>query len=63
MIRPHRVAAILGPSLSNSTFAAEPIVQQAGIPVIASSNTAPNRFPAADRTPRARHDPLNQLYP
>jgi branched-chain amino acid transport system substrate-binding protein len=42
LIRQDKVVAILGPSLSNSAFAADPIAQQAGIPVIASSNTAPN---------------------
>jgi branched-chain amino acid transport system substrate-binding protein len=42
LIRQDRVVAILGPTLSNSAFAADPIAQAAGIPVIASSNTAPN---------------------
>ena len=42
LIRQDKVVAILGPTLSNSAFAADPIAQQAGIPVIASSNTAPN---------------------
>ncbi|MEH2513851.1 ABC-type branched-subunit amino acid transport system substrate-binding protein [Nitrobacteraceae bacterium AZCC 1564] len=42
LIRQDKVIAILGPTLSNSAFAADPIAQQAGIPVIASSNTAPN---------------------
>ncbi len=40
LIRQDKVVAILGPTLSNSAFAADPIAQQAGIPVIASSNTA-----------------------
>ncbi len=42
LIRQDKVVAILGPTLSNSAFAADPLAQQAGIPVIASSNTAPN---------------------
>ncbi|XYD12417.1 ABC transporter substrate-binding protein (plasmid) [Methylobacterium sp. NMS12] len=42
LIRQDKVVAILGPTLSNSAFAANPLAQQAGIPVIASSNTAPN---------------------
>ena len=41
LIRQDKVVAILGPTLSNSAFAADPIAQAAGIPVIASSNTAP----------------------
>lgn len=41
LIRQDKVIAILGPTLSNSAFAADPLAQQAGIPVIASSNTAP----------------------
>lgn len=42
LIRQDKVVAILGPTLSNSAFAADPLAQQAGIPVIASSNTAPS---------------------
>src|ERR1700712_1855146 len=42
LIRQDKVIAILGPTLSNSAFAADPIAQAAGIPVIASPNTAPN---------------------
>ncbi|HEY0292297.1 MAG TPA: ABC transporter substrate-binding protein [Hansschlegelia sp.] len=42
LIRQDGVVAILGPTLSNSAFAADPIAQAAGVPVIASSNTAPN---------------------
>jgi branched-chain amino acid transport system substrate-binding protein len=42
LIRQDKVVAILGPTLSNSAFAADPLAQQARIPVIASSNTAPN---------------------
>lgn len=41
LIRQDKVVAILGPTLSNSAFASDPLAQQAGIPVIASSNTAP----------------------
>src|SRR3954447_16249340 len=34
------VAAILGPTLSSSAFAADPLAQAAGVPVVAISNTA-----------------------
>ena len=40
LINQDQVAAILGPTLSNSAFAADPIAQEAGVPVIGSSNTA-----------------------
>lgn len=40
LINQDKVAAILGPTLSNSAFAADPIAQEAGIPVLGSSNTA-----------------------
>jgi branched-chain amino acid transport system substrate-binding protein len=40
LIFQEKVDAILGPTLSNSAFAADPIAQQAHVPVIASSNTA-----------------------
>lgn len=40
LIKQDKVAAILGPTLSNSAFAADPIAQENGIPVIGSSNTA-----------------------
>jgi branched-chain amino acid transport system substrate-binding protein len=36
-----KVNIILGPTLANSAFAADPLAQKAKIPVIASSNTAP----------------------
>lgn len=35
------VSVIIGPTLSNSAFAADPIAQKAGVPVVAASNTAP----------------------
>ncbi len=35
------VVAIVGPTLSQQAFAADPIAEEAGIPVIAPSNTAP----------------------
>lgn len=41
LIFQEKVKAIFGPTLTNSAFAADPIAQQAKIPVIASSNTAP----------------------
>ncbi len=40
LINQDNVVAILGPTLSNSAFAADPVAQEAGIPVIGSSNTA-----------------------
>ncbi len=36
-----RVAAIIGPTLSNTATAADPLAQAAGVPVVAVSNTAP----------------------
>lgn len=40
LVNQDQVSAILGPTLSNSAFAADPVAQEAGIPVIGSSNTA-----------------------
>jgi branched-chain amino acid transport system substrate-binding protein len=40
LINQDQVVAILGPTLSNSAFAADPVAQEAGVPVIGSSNTA-----------------------
>jgi branched-chain amino acid transport system substrate-binding protein len=40
LINDDQVVAILGPTLSRSAFAAAPLAQAAGVPVIASSNTA-----------------------
>ncbi len=40
LINQHNVSAILGPTLSNSAFEADPVAQEAGVPVVASSNTA-----------------------
>lgn len=40
-INQDKVSVILGPTLSTGAFAADPIAQKAGVPVIASSNTAP----------------------
>ena len=39
LINQDQVTAILGPTLSNSAFAADPLAQRAGVPVIGSSNT------------------------
>jgi branched-chain amino acid transport system substrate-binding protein len=36
-----KVAAIIGPTLSNTAYAADPLAQQAKVPVVAVSNTAP----------------------
>jgi branched-chain amino acid transport system substrate-binding protein len=62
LIRQDQVIAILGPSLSNSAFAADPIAQQAGVPVIASSNTAPNLTKIGDFIFRTSV-PEDQVFP
>jgi branched-chain amino acid transport system substrate-binding protein len=62
LIRQDKVVAILGPTLSNSAFAADPIAQQAGIPVIASSNTAPNLTKIGDFIFRTSI-PEDQVFP
>ncbi len=40
-INKDKVSAILGPTLSNTATAADPLAQGAGVPVVAISNTAP----------------------
>ena len=40
-INSQHVVGIIGPTLSSEAFKADPIAQQAGVPVIATSNTAP----------------------
>src|SRR5512135_623477 len=40
-INKDKVAAIIGPTLSNTATAADPLAQAAGVPVVAISNTAP----------------------
>jgi branched-chain amino acid transport system substrate-binding protein len=40
-INGQRVLGIIGPTLSSEALTADPIAQQAGVPVIATSNTAP----------------------
>lgn len=40
LINQDKVVGIIGPTLSSTAFAADPIAQQAGIPVLATSNTA-----------------------
>ncbi|WP_063607069.1 MULTISPECIES: ABC transporter substrate-binding protein [Bradyrhizobium] len=62
LIRQDKVVAILGPTLSNSAFAADPIAQQAGVPVIASSNTAPNLTRIGDFIFRTSV-PEDQVFP
>ncbi|MDB5620177.1 ABC transporter substrate-binding protein [Tardiphaga sp.] len=62
LIRQDKVIAILGPTLSNSAFAADPLAQQAGIPVIASSNTAPNVTKIGDFIFRTSV-PEDQVFP
>jgi branched-chain amino acid transport system substrate-binding protein len=41
LISRDRVSAIIGPTLSNTATAADPLAQAAGVPVVAVSNTAP----------------------
>jgi len=41
LIKQDKVVAILGPTLSSSAFAADPLAQAAGVPVIGSSNIVP----------------------
>ena len=62
LIRQDKVIAILGPTLSNSAFAADPLAQQAGIPVIASSNTAPGVTKIGDFIFRTSV-PEDQVFP
>ncbi|MGM4893426.1 ABC transporter substrate-binding protein [Tardiphaga sp. 839_C3_N1_4] len=62
LIRQDKVVAILGPTLSNSAFAADPLAQQAGIPVIASSNTAPGVTKIGDFIFRTSV-PEDQVFP
>jgi branched-chain amino acid transport system substrate-binding protein len=62
LIHQDKVVAILGPSLSNSAFAADPIAQQAGVVVIASSNTAPNLTKIGDFVFRTSV-PEDQVFP
>jgi branched-chain amino acid transport system substrate-binding protein len=40
-INKHKVSAIIGPTLSNTATAADPLAQGARVPVVAVSNTAP----------------------
>jgi len=40
-INKDKVAAIIGPTLSNTAYATNPLAQAAGVPVVAVSNTAP----------------------
>jgi len=40
-INKDKVSAIIGPTLSNTATAADPLAQEAGVPVVAVSNTAP----------------------
>ena len=40
-INAQKVAAIIGPTLSNTAYATNPLAQQAKVPVVAVSNTAP----------------------
>lgn len=40
LINNEKVTAVLGPTLSSVAFAADPIAQKAGVPVLATSNTA-----------------------
>ena len=40
LIDSDKVSAIIGPTLSSTAFAADPVAQKAGVPVLATSNTA-----------------------
>lgn len=40
-INKEKVVAIIGPTLSNTAYATDPLAQAAGVPVVAVSNTAP----------------------
>src|SRR5687768_13716148 len=40
LIEAEQVIGLLGPTLSSAAFAADPVAQQAGVPVIGTSNTA-----------------------
>ncbi|HVP17348.1 MAG TPA: ABC transporter substrate-binding protein, partial [Spirochaetia bacterium] len=40
LIDDEKVSAIIGPTLSSTAFAADPVAQKAGVPVLATSNTA-----------------------
>ncbi|MGA2642357.1 MAG: ABC transporter substrate-binding protein, partial [Spirochaetia bacterium] len=40
LINDDKVSAIIGPTLSSTAFAADPVAQKAGVPVLATSNTA-----------------------
>jgi branched-chain amino acid transport system substrate-binding protein len=40
LINDEKVSAIMGPTLSSTAFAADPVAQKAGVPVLATSNTA-----------------------
>lgn len=62
LINQDRVAVILGPTLATSAFAADPIAQKAGVPVIASSNTAPGITDMGDYIFRTS-PPEGQVFP
>jgi branched-chain amino acid transport system substrate-binding protein len=40
LLNQEKVVSVLGPTLSSTAFAADPVAQKAGIPVLATSNTA-----------------------
>ena len=40
LINEEKVSAIIGPTLSSTAFAADPVAQKAGVPVLGTSNTA-----------------------
>ncbi|MGD0726811.1 MAG: ABC transporter substrate-binding protein [Spirochaetia bacterium] len=40
LINDEKVSAIIGPTLSSTAFAADPVAQKAGVPVLGTSNTA-----------------------
>lgn len=62
LINQEKVAVILGPTLATSAFAADPLAQKAGVPVIASSNTAPGITDMGDYIFRTS-PPEGQVFP
>lgn len=62
LINQEKVAVILGPTLATSAFAADPLAQKAGVPVIASSNTAPGITDMGDYIFRTS-PPESQVFP
>jgi branched-chain amino acid transport system substrate-binding protein len=62
LLNQDKVAVILGPTLTSSAFAADPLAQKAQVPVIASSNTAPGVPDIGDYIFRTS-PPEGQVFP